>query len=107
MLRSRSGSALTAIRDNERGAERLGVDVFRTKLVVYVVAAFGSGVAGALVYLNLLRISPDAAFSVNWTAFDDLHRGDRRHRHASRARSSAPLLFFVLRETSPTTGRGT
>jgi hypothetical protein len=24
-------------------------------------------VTGALIYLNLLRISPDAAFSINWT----------------------------------------
>ena len=35
---------------------------------MYVLAAFGTGTTGALVYLNLLRISPDAAFSINWTA---------------------------------------
>ena len=39
------------------------------KLAVYVVAAFGAGLAGALYFLGNLRISPDAAFSVNWTAF--------------------------------------
>jgi branched-chain amino acid transport system permease protein len=26
-------------------------------------------VTGALIYLNLLRIAPDAAFSINWTAY--------------------------------------
>ncbi len=31
--------------------------------------AFGTGVTGALIYLNLLRISPDAGFSINWTAY--------------------------------------
>lgn len=67
-LRSRYGLGLMAIRDSEPGSETLGVDVFRTKLAVYVGVAFGTGVTGALVYLNLLRISPDAAFSVNWTA---------------------------------------
>jgi branched-chain amino acid transport system permease protein len=36
---------------------------------VYVVAAFGAGLAGALYFLGNLRISPDAAFTVNWTAF--------------------------------------
>ena len=51
------------------GAESLGVDVFRTKLLVYLIAAFGTGVTGAVIYLNLLRISPDAAFSINWTAY--------------------------------------
>jgi branched-chain amino acid transport system permease protein len=43
--------------------------VARTQLWVYVVAAFGCGLAGALYFLANLRISPDAAFSVNWTAF--------------------------------------
>ena len=68
-LRSRAGLALMALRDSEPASETLGVDVFRTKLTVYVVAAFGTGVTGALLYLNLLRISPDAAFSINWTAY--------------------------------------
>jgi branched-chain amino acid transport system permease protein len=67
-LRSRLGLALMALRDSEPASETLGVDVFRTKLTVYLGAAFGTGVTGALLYLNLLRISPDAAFSINWTA---------------------------------------
>jgi len=57
-----------AVRDSEPASETLGVDVFRTKLIVYVLAAFGTGATGAVIYLNLLRISPDAAFSINWTA---------------------------------------
>jgi branched-chain amino acid transport system permease protein len=68
-LRSRLGLGLMAIRDSETASESLGIDVFRTKLAVYLIAAFGTGVTGALIYLNLLRISPDAAFSINWTAY--------------------------------------
>jgi len=68
-LRSRLGLGLMAVRDSEPASASLGVDVFRTKLAVYVVAAFGTGTTGALLYLNLLRISPDAAFSINWTAY--------------------------------------
>jgi branched-chain amino acid transport system permease protein len=68
-LRSRYGLGLMAIRDSEPGSEALGVDVFRTKLGVYLGVAFGTGMTGALIYLNLLRISPDAAFSINWTAY--------------------------------------
>jgi branched-chain amino acid transport system permease protein len=68
-LRSRHGLGLMAIRDSEAASETLGVDVFRTKLGIYVGVAFGTGVIGALIYLNLLRISPDAAFSLNWTAY--------------------------------------
>ena len=68
-LRSRGGLGLMAIRDSEPGSEALGIDVRRTKLGVYLGVAFGTGVTGALIYLNLLRISPDAAFSINWTAY--------------------------------------
>jgi branched-chain amino acid transport system permease protein len=70
LLRSRYGLALTAIRDNELAARSNGVDVTRTKLVVYVLTAFGTAMIGALIFLQKLRISPDTAFSVNdWTAF--------------------------------------
>jgi branched-chain amino acid transport system permease protein len=70
ILRSRLGLALAAIRDSERAAESLGVDSFRAKLKVYVLAAAGSGMIGALIYLQKARISPDAAFSVlDWTAY--------------------------------------
>ena len=69
ILRSRYGLALAAIRDSERAAESVGVDSFRTKLKVYIVAAAGTGMVGALIYLHKARISPDAAFSVlDWTA---------------------------------------
>jgi branched-chain amino acid transport system permease protein len=45
------------------------VSITRTKLIIYVAVAFGTGALGALIFLVRLRISPDAAFSVNdWTA---------------------------------------
>ena len=69
LLRRRLGLALGAIRDSETAAEAFGVNAFRAKLTVYVIAALGCGVTGAVIYLNLLRLQPDAAFSVNWTAF--------------------------------------
>jgi branched-chain amino acid transport system permease protein len=69
LLRSKVGLALTAIRDNDLAAQSSGVNVFRSKLIVYVVAAFGCSAMGAVVALNLLRIQPAASFSVNWTAF--------------------------------------
>ena len=69
LLRSRHGLALMALRDAEGAAESLGVDRLRTRLWVYVLAAAGTGAIGALIFLQKLRISPDAAFSVgDWTA---------------------------------------
>ncbi len=69
LLRSRHGLALTAIRDSERAAASQGIDVDATKLWVYIASAAGCGVAGALYYLNTVRVSPDAAFNVGWTAY--------------------------------------
>jgi len=69
-LRSRRGLALTAIRDSEVAASGLGIDIWRTRLEVYVVTSAFTAVIGGLLFLQKLRISPDAAFSVNdWTAF--------------------------------------
>ncbi|MXY33575.1 MAG: branched-chain amino acid ABC transporter permease, partial [Boseongicola sp. SB0664_bin_43] len=69
-LRSGRGLALTAIRDSEAAASGLGIDIWRTKLEVYVVTSALTAIIGGLIFLQKLRISPDAAFSVNdWTAF--------------------------------------
>jgi branched-chain amino acid transport system permease protein len=69
LVRSRAGLGLTAIRDSEAGAASLGVNTYNIKLLVFVIAAFWTGVTGALIYVNLLRITPSAAFNVQWTAF--------------------------------------
>ena len=47
-LRSRLGLGLMAVRDSEPASESLGVDVYRTKLAVYLVAAFGTGTTAAM-----------------------------------------------------------
>jgi len=68
LLRSRHGLALTAVRDSEPAAESLGVSVVRMKWFVYIAAAAGCGMVGALIFITKLRISPEAAFSMDWTA---------------------------------------
>ncbi len=70
LLRSRVGLALTAIRDNEVASSSLGVKIGKIKLLVYVAAAGVTSMIGSLIFVTKLRISPDAAFSVNdWTVF--------------------------------------
>jgi branched-chain amino acid transport system permease protein len=64
VLRSRQGLGLTAVRDNETAASSLGVDVRRLKLVVYLAVAGVTGAVGGVIFLQNLRISPDAGFSV-------------------------------------------
>lgn len=68
LLRFKQGLALTAIRDSEEGADSLGVSTFRTKFLIYVLVAGVTGMIGALIFLQKLRISPEAAFSLpDWT----------------------------------------
>ena len=68
MLRSKYGLSLTAIRDSEVASDSLGVNIFKTKMIVYVLTAGVTGLIGALIFLQKLRISPDAAFSLqDWT----------------------------------------
>lgn len=70
LLRTKRGLALAAVRDNMEAAKSVGVDAARMKWIVFLVSAFGTGIAGGLIYLQKARISPDAAFSVtDWTAY--------------------------------------
>lgn len=69
-LRSRMGLGLQAIRDNSAAARSVGVDPLRLQLAVFVLCALGTGICGGLMFLQITRITPDAAFSViDWTAF--------------------------------------
>ncbi|MEN9823941.1 MAG: hypothetical protein RLZ04_2367 [Actinomycetota bacterium] len=69
VLRSRLGLQMQAIRDNEGGAKGLGANVYRTRFVAWVIAAFWIGLTGAVFYLANLRVQPKDSFSVvNWTA---------------------------------------
>jgi branched-chain amino acid transport system permease protein len=69
MLCSRGGLAMKAVRDNEGAARSSGIDNVRLKLIIYVVAALGTGLLGALIYLNEFFISPTSAFDINWTCY--------------------------------------
>ncbi|MEN9507033.1 MAG: hypothetical protein RI958_2959 [Actinomycetota bacterium] len=69
ILRSRLGLQMQAIRDNEGGAKGLGANVYRTRFIVWVIAAFWTGFTSAVFYLSNLRVQPKDSFSVsNWIA---------------------------------------
>ena len=72
VLRSRLGLQMQAIRDDEGGARGLGVNVYRTRFVIWIVAAFWTALAAGPYYMQQLRVQPvgtGGAFSVVlWTA---------------------------------------
>ncbi len=69
LLRSRTGSAIQAIRDNEEAAASIGVRVFATKRLIFVLAAIGCAAAGSLTLSTLISFQPKTYFSVQWTAY--------------------------------------
>jgi branched-chain amino acid transport system permease protein len=66
ILRSKLGSGLAAIRDNDITAASTGVNVFNLKLYSFVISAFVTGIAGAIFYTFQGYIEPVSAFSVRW-----------------------------------------
>ena len=69
LLRSRVGAAIQAIRDNEDAAASLGVRVLGTKRLLFILAALGAAMAGALWLATAVTFQPKTYFSVQWTAY--------------------------------------
>jgi branched-chain amino acid transport system permease protein len=59
IVRSRFGRVLEGIRQNERRMAALGVPVYPYKLVAFIIAGMGCGMAGALTVNYLRFVSPD------------------------------------------------
>lgn len=69
LIRSKNGLALMALRDNPTAAGSVGVDIWWTRFWTYLGVAAATGAVGAVIFLQKLRVSPDAGFSLNdWTA---------------------------------------
>lgn len=66
LLKSKTGRAITAIRDNEIAAKAMGIDVTKHKLMVFVIAAAFAGVAGVLFSYANTPVKPDT-FDYNYS----------------------------------------
>lgn len=58
LIRSRSGRAIMAIRDNRIAAESVGINITKYKLMAFVTSAVLAGMAGALYAMNYSTIVP-------------------------------------------------
>ena len=66
ILRSKLGSGLAAIRDNDGTAASSGINVFNLKLFSFVISAFVTGIAGTIFYVYQGYIEPASAFNIRW-----------------------------------------
>jgi branched-chain amino acid transport system permease protein len=60
LVRSRSGRAIMAIRDNPIAAAAMGINTARYKTLTFGVSAFYTGVAGALAAIAVGYVAPDS-----------------------------------------------
>lgn len=99
LVRSKPGLALMALRDNPVAAASVGVDIRRIRFWIYVLVAAMTGMIGAVIFLQKLRVSPQAAFSLpDWTVsviFIVVIGGIGRLEGAV----LGTLVYFLIRET--------
>ena len=67
ILRSPIGLGLMAMRDDEEVSETMGVEIFRSKLFCFLVAAFITGMTAGVLYVFQIFIQPYKAFAIDWT----------------------------------------
>jgi branched-chain amino acid transport system permease protein len=67
ILKSKIGLGLMAMRDNEEVSETIGVEIFRSKLFCFLVAAFITGTTAGVLYVFQIFIQPYKAFAIDWT----------------------------------------
>jgi len=64
LVRSKTGRAIMAIRDNRIAAESIGLSASRFKMTAFTISAFLTGMAGALYMMNYASVAP-AKFNFN------------------------------------------
>ncbi len=67
LLKSKIGLGLTAMRDDADAASSVGVNIFKSKLLCFVICGLFTALAGGLYYLNNISIYPNSGFSNSWT----------------------------------------
>ena len=67
LLRTKTGLGLTAMRDDADASSSVGVNIFKSKLLVYVVASLFTALAGAVFFINKGTIYPSSGFDISWT----------------------------------------
>ena len=67
ILRTKLGMGLRAIGNNEKSAQNMGVNTFRTKLSIFLISAFITGVVGGIHATQMGSIEPYSIFNAMWT----------------------------------------
>ena len=69
LVRSNTGLALRAIREDETSAAARGINVLRYKVMAFSIGAFLAGICGSLYGIYLFHINPDSVLKLDWTLY--------------------------------------
>jgi branched-chain amino acid transport system permease protein len=69
IVRSRTGLALRAIREDETSAAAHGIHVLKYKVLAFSIGAFFAGLCGSLYGIYLFHINPDSVLKLDWTLY--------------------------------------
>lgn len=69
LIRSRTGLALMAIREDPLAASANGVNVLLYKVFAFATGGFLAGIAGSLYAFYVFAVSPGGFLSLNWTLY--------------------------------------
>ncbi len=67
LLNSKIGLGLTAMRDDADAASSVGVNIFKSKLLCFVIAGLFTALAGGWFFLNNVSIYPASGYGNSWT----------------------------------------
>ena len=67
LLNSKIGLGLTAMRDDADAASSVGVNIFKSKLLCFVIAGLFTALAGGWYFLNNISIYPASGYGNSWT----------------------------------------
>ncbi len=67
LLRTKTGLGLTAMRDDADASSSVGVNIFKSKLLCYLICSLFIALCGGLFALQKGSVLPSSSFAIDWT----------------------------------------
>jgi len=69
MVKSRTGLALVAVKEDETAAAAKGINILKYKVLAFATGAFIAGVCGSLYAYYIFHVNPTNFYNLNWTIY--------------------------------------
>jgi branched-chain amino acid transport system permease protein len=69
MIKSRTGLALVAVKEDETAAAANGINILKYKVLAFATGAFIAGICGSLYAYYIFHVNPVNFYSLHWTIY--------------------------------------